>query len=72
MRRAIPAEGFSLISGTRAPPKRMGTHLWVQLRGTPETATAGWADEFAPWPVSEVRWVHDGTAGDVVAIKEIE
>lgn len=54
-----------MISGNRAPPKRLGSHLWCQCRN-------GLIDETAPWPVSEVRWIHDGTEGDVVAIKAVE
>jgi hypothetical protein len=62
---AIPAPGFTLISGKRKPPASMGAHLWCQLR-------TGWVDTFAPWPVSTTRWIHDETAGDVVAVKKTE
>ena len=59
----VPAPGFTTISGKRRPPKTMGTHLHCQLRN-------GTVDPYGePWPVAEVRWVHDGTNGDVVAVK---
>jgi hypothetical protein len=63
MMRDIPATGFTIISGTRPPPPSWGESLWCQLR-------TGWVDEFAPWPVSTTRWIHDGTAGDVVAVRK--
>ncbi len=25
-----------------------------------------------PWPIKTTRWVHDGTAGDVIAIRKEE
>jgi hypothetical protein len=62
MMREIPAPGFTIISGKRNPPASWGERLWCQLR-------TGWVDEFAPWPVKTTRWVHDGSAGDVVAVK---
>ena len=65
MMHPIPAAGFSIITGTRKPPASWGEHLWCQLR-------TGWVDEFAPWPVSTTRWLHDGTAGDVVAVKRAD
>ena len=63
MMHPIPAPGYTLISGKRRPPASWGTHLWCQLRN-------GWCDMFAPWPVATTRWVHDGTAGDVVAVRK--
>ena len=58
---AIPAPGYRKVSGKRAPRKSMGERLWCQIRngicGT------------EPWPVSTVRWQHDGTTGDVVAVR---
>lgn len=65
MIRPIPAEGYSLISGKRKPPASMGDKLWCQLR-------TGWCDLFGPWPVSTTRWVHDGTDGDVVAVRRAD
>jgi len=58
----IPADGFTLISGKRPPPPAWGEKLWCQLR-------TGWVDRFGPWPVKTTRWIHDGSAGDVVAVK---
>lgn len=58
----IPAPGFSKITGTRRPPKSWGDELWCQIR-------TGWVDTFGPWKVETTRWKHDGTAGDVVAVK---
>ena len=69
MRREIPAPGFVKISGTRSPPKSWGTHLWCQIRG--DGVTAGWCDS-VPWLVSECRWKHDGTAGDIVAVRRVD
>lgn len=63
-RLTIPAPGFQKISGHRAPPKSMGEELWCQLRN-------GWVDS-VPWPVSTTRWKHDGTDGDVVAVKRVD
>ncbi len=65
MRHPIPAPGFVLISGKRKPPASMGTMLWCQLRN-------GFVDEAGPWPVATTRWVHDGTTGDVVAVRKVE
>jgi len=65
MKHPIPAPGFRLISGKRKPPKALGDRLWCQIR-------TGWVDTFGPWPVSTTRWIHDGTDGDVVAIKTVE
>lgn len=76
MRQPIPAPGFQTITGTRAPPKKMGTHLWCQIRGN--GLTSGWVDS-VPWPVADTRWRWelDGSGnviehpGDVVAVKRI-
>ena len=61
----IPAPGFRMVSGKRKPPASMGSELWCQIR-------TGWVDRFGPWPVETTRWIHDQTAGDVVAIMEVE
>lgn len=61
----IPAPGFTLISGTRKPPAPWGEKLWCQLR-------TGWVDHFGPWPVHTTNWIHQGTAGDVVAVRKDE
>lgn len=64
MRQPIPAPGFTKISGKRNPPASMGDELWCQIR-------TGWCDEFAPWKVETTRWIHDGSAGDVVAVRAV-
>ena len=59
--RPIPAPGYRKVSGKRAPPRSLGERLFTQIRNgicAPE-----------PWPVATVRWKHDGTTGDVVAVK---
>lgn len=68
-RQTIPAPGYTRISGSRAPPKAWGDKLWVQIRG--DGVTAGWVD-VVPWLVKDCRWIHDGTAGDIVAVKRVE
>jgi hypothetical protein len=65
MMQPIPAPGFREISGKRRPPASMGDELWCQIR-------TGWVDMHGPWPVETTRWKHDGSAGDVVAIKQVE
>ena len=60
---AIPAPGFTMISGKRKPTAAWGEKLWCQLR-------TGWVDRFAPWPVATTNWIHQGTAGDVVAVRK--
>jgi hypothetical protein len=57
----IPAPGCSLISGKRAPPKQLGSEFYCQLRN------GICAKE--PWPTSTTRWIHDGSDGDVVAVR---
>ena len=57
----IPAPGYQEITGKRKPPASMGDKLYCQLR-------SGICDE-KPWPVETTRWIHDGTEGDVVAVK---
>ena len=57
----IPAPGYRKVSGKRRPPRSLGDRLFCQIRN-------GICDP-QPWPVDSVRWVHDGTTGDVVAVK---
>lgn len=64
MMHSIPAPGYTLISGTRKPPASWGEKLLTQLRN-------GWCDP-APWPIATTRWHHDGTPGDVVAVRKVE
>lgn len=64
MLREVPAPGYVRISGTRPPPPDFGTHLYVQLRN-------GWVPE-DPWPIDGPRWKHDGSVGDIVAIRRVD
>lgn len=57
----IPAPGYRKVSGKRRPPRSLGERLFCQIRN-------GICDPL-PWPVDTVRWKHDGTTGDVVAVK---
>lgn len=58
------APGYTAANGKRAPNKSWGTTVYVQLRcGTLPKE---------PWPVSTTRWIHDGTDGDVIAIRKVE
>jgi len=60
----IPAPDFVKISGKRRPPSAWGDELFCQIR----TGIVGQE----PWPVETTRWIHDGTAGDVVAVRKVE
>jgi hypothetical protein len=60
--RSIPAPGYSRISGKKNPPNASDGY-WVQLR-------TGWCDDLSPWPAIGPRWIHDGTAGDVIAVRK--
>ena len=68
MRREIPAPGYTKANGFRAPNKAWGEKVFCQIRGS--GATAGWCDK-VPWDVSTTRWKHDGSAGDVVAVRRV-
>lgn len=57
----IPAPGFKLISGKRSPPND-GTEYHIQLR-------TGFADMANTYTCRQLVWIHDGSGGDVVAIK---
>lgn len=57
----IPAPGLKLISGKRAPPDD-GTEYTIQLR-------CGWVDQNNRYTARQLVWIHDGSGGDVVAIK---
>jgi hypothetical protein len=61
----VPAPGYSLITGTSKPPASWGERVWCQIR-------TGRCDLFAPWAVTTTRWVHDGTDGDVVAVRRAD
>lgn len=62
MRHEVPAPGYTLTEG-RKPRLPAGYVLLCQLRN-------GHVDPYGkPWPIGDVRWSHDGSAGDVVAVK---
>lgn len=61
MFREIPAPGFKLVSGKRSPPKDDKLYT-IQLRN-------GWCDIKHQYTASQLRWIHDGSSGDIVAIK---
>jgi hypothetical protein len=63
MFRDIPADGFQLISGKRNPPDD-GTLYQIQLRN-------GWCDLTNRYTASQLVWLHDGSSGDVVAVRKI-
>lgn len=58
----IPAPGFRLVSGKRAPPTS-DKRYFVQARN-------GFADERHTYTAVQLRWKHDGSSGDIVAVKE--
>lgn len=58
----IPAPGYTLTNGKK-PRLSAGTKLLCQIR-------SGWCDPMA-WPVETTRWEHDGSAGDVVAVRRV-
>jgi hypothetical protein len=60
----IPAKGYQLISGTRAPPASWGAELYTQLRN-------GWCSD-TPWPVKTCDWLHSGSMADIVSVKKVE
>ena len=58
------APGFTLISGTRSPPKSWGERLYIQLRNGVVSKEA--------YPVATCVWVHTGSGGDIVAVRRVE
>ena len=57
-------EGYTACPGDKAPSvRKWGDSVMVVLRCG---VTSG------PWPIRGTRWIHDGTAGDVIAIKRAE
>jgi hypothetical protein len=58
----IPAPGFVKTTGERNP-RDMGQKYFVQYR-------CGWVDWHGPYQVRGVRWVHDGSAWDIVAVRK--
>jgi hypothetical protein len=53
--------GFRRTTGKRNPP-RDGTAYHIQLR-------QGFVDTRIAYTADQLRWIWDGTAGDVVAVK---
>lgn len=64
MFRDIPADGFQLISGKRNPPDD-GTLYEIQLRN-------GFVDRQHRYTAKQLVWIHDGSAGDVVAVRVVK
>ena len=60
-RREIPALGFQIVSGKRNPPK--DEKWYVQFRG-------GYVDEKHSYSAEQLRWKHNGSEWDVVAVKK--
>lgn len=54
------APGFQRISGTREPPD--DGPFYIQLR------MGFWSEKYS-YTSSQLRWVHDGSAGDIIAVK---
>jgi hypothetical protein len=62
MQHDVPAAGYRITSGKRAPPK--AETYWVQFRN-------GWCDLHGPYPAHGPRWIHDGSEWDIVAVKQV-
>jgi len=58
----IPAPGFKLISGKRAPPKGERKYQ-VQFRNS-------YVDDKRTYTAAQLRWTHEGHDWDVVAVRE--
>jgi len=54
------APGFQRISGTRKPPDN--GPFYIQLR-------MGFCDMRIAYERDQLRWIHEGHAGDVVAVR---
>jgi len=59
--REIPAPGYTKIDGTR-PPRDPTAQWHIQLRN-------GFCDEQHSYVANQIIWKHDGSSGDVVAVK---
>lgn len=53
--------GFTKISGTRSPP-RGDQRYFIQLR-------MGFVDRRISYSAEQLEWKHDGSAGDIIAVK---
>ena len=54
-------DGFRKVSGKRSPPND-GGKWFIQLR-------MGFVDERIAYEIGQLRWVHEGHAGDIIAVK---
>lgn len=59
----IPAPGFQLVSGKRAPPDKTAK-FHIQLR-------TGHVDDKHTYTADQLVWIHDGSCGDVVAVRRV-
>lgn len=59
----IPAKDFKLVSGKRKPPDD-GSKYEVQFRN-------GYIDRKNTYGPEHLRWTHDGTPFDVVAVRKV-
>ena len=57
----IPAPGFRMVSGKQSPPDN-GTKYEVQFRN-------GYVDRKHTYSAGQLRWKHDGSDWDVVAVR---
>lgn len=62
MFREVPAPGFKRISGEKPPNFGAEQRYTVQLR-------MGWCDMANQYTASQLNWIHDGSGGDIVAVK---
>lgn len=58
----IPAPGFKLVSGKRGP-NNDGKEYQVQFAN-------GWVDRKNTYTAKQLRWVHEGSPWDIIAVKE--
>ena len=59
----IPAPGFTKISGQRNPPDDDAQYQ-IQLRN-------GFCDLQHRYTAKQLTWIHDGSSGDIVAIRKV-
>lgn len=60
----IPAPGFRLVSGKRGPPAGDNVRYQVQFRN-------GFIDQNNTYTAGQLRWKHDGSDWDVVAVRKV-
>ena len=61
----IPAPGFKLVSGKRGP-RRKEQSYHVQFRKN------GYIDWKHTYTADQLRWTHDGSDWDVLAVREAD